>query len=148
MLMLRRNEKDFIIRHDIKYQDKFNKNHTKLMNNLASLNDLMKTEDISIENMSKLEKLFLKYKEGVNKLIQKQIMIGLDPKSGLYGNLRKSVHSAEDIIKKSELFELQTLMLTLRRNEKDFMLRRAEKYLDKFNKNYVTDLTQQGTKIA
>jgi methyl-accepting chemotaxis protein len=145
MLMLRRNEKDFIMRHDLKYQDKFNKNHQKLMKDLTQLTELMDKEAISIQNMDTLEKLFNEYRDSVNRLIQMQIKIGLDSKSGLYGTLRKSVHAAEEIINKNELYELKSLMLTLRRNEKDFMLRRAEKYLDKFSKNYTKTVAFVGS---
>ena len=39
MLMLRRNEKDFLARKQLKYVDKFNQNHASLMNQAHSLSE-------------------------------------------------------------------------------------------------------------
>ncbi len=69
---------------------------------------------------------------GVVKLQQE---IGLDPKSGLYGELRSAVHNVESLVAEHNVPELMVLMLQLRRNEKDFMLRRDLSYLNKFDSN-------------
>lgn len=66
--------------------------------------------------------------------MQKQI--GLTPTTGLYGELRLAVHQAETQLKQLNSHEMLSLMLQLRRAEKDFMLRRNDKYLDKFNKHF------------
>ncbi|MCP4695248.1 MAG: hypothetical protein GY862_00150 [Gammaproteobacteria bacterium] len=62
--------------------------------------------------------------------------IGLDEKSGAYGNLRKSIHDIENILAGLQEDSLLRNMLTLRRNEKDFMLRSVRKYVEKFEKNF------------
>ena len=62
-----------------------------------------------------------------------QVQIGLTPTTGFYGELRSSVHEAEEELKNSNSYKLLTYMLQLRRAEKDFMLRRDVKYLDKFD---------------
>ena len=69
--------------------------------------------------------------------------IGLDEKSGLKGKLRSSVHWVEDSLKEygnlpegakpQSLNSLQVEMLMLRRHEKDFMLRGADKYIQRFD---------------
>lgn len=50
---------------------------------------------------------------------------------GVEGELRKAIHSIE----KGKYSYDKVLMLTLRRNEKDFILRNDLKYVDKFSKN-------------
>ena len=65
-----------------------------------------------------------------------QKAIGLDEKSGLYGNLRAAVHKAEQLIRETGNNHLLAEMLILRRNEKDFMLRQDLTYLAKFDENF------------
>jgi methyl-accepting chemotaxis protein len=54
--------------------------------------------------------------------------LGLDQDSGLEGQLRKSVHEIESGIKTLADARLDAAMLTMRRHEKDFMLRHDAKY--------------------
>lgn len=68
-------------------------------------------------------------------VVQLREQIGLDSKSGLYGQLRTAVHNVEELLKQQQDYRLLTDMLQLRRNEKDFMLRLDLKYLDKFKAN-------------
>ena len=136
MLTLRRNEKDFLMRHNLKYREKFNKNFEKLLYDLKSANNLLSKLDLNRKSINNLLDYFNKYHELFNQMVSKQIEVGINSKSGLYGSLRESIHKAEDEIKKQNNIKLEVAMLTLRRNEKDFMLRRLEKYVDKYNKNY------------
>jgi methyl-accepting chemotaxis protein len=67
-------------------------------------------------------------------VVEQKRQLGLDEKSGLEGRLRTSVHDIESKI--TELHEptLLITMLTMRRHEKDFMLRRDRKYGDDMKK--------------
>ncbi len=56
---------------------------------------------------------------------------GLDENSGSEGALRQSVHSIEGIVKQAKMDQLQVLMLSMRRSEKDFFLREKDKYIEK-----------------
>lgn len=56
---------------------------------------------------------------------------GLTEKTGLRGKLRNAVHAIEGRLKKLGGDQKMVSMLMLRRHEKDFMLRGAQKYLDK-----------------
>ncbi|MDQ6969773.1 MAG: HAMP domain-containing methyl-accepting chemotaxis protein, partial [Mariprofundus sp.] len=60
--------------------------------------------------------------------------MGLTPKLGLRGELRNAVHQVEGNLKGFHENRLMVSMLMLRRHEKDFMLRGAEKYLKKHAK--------------
>ncbi len=66
--------------------------------------------------------------------------LGLSPDLGLQGDLRSAVKSAEDLIKQQvdaglNLDGLLVQMLTLRRHEKDYMLRKDPQYVDRFDKS-------------
>ncbi|MDH3343075.1 MAG: methyl-accepting chemotaxis protein, partial [Gammaproteobacteria bacterium] len=58
-----------------------------------------------------------------------QTKVGLDEKSGLLGALRKSVHDVEDALKKYKNDALAVKMLMMRRHEKDYLAREADKYV-------------------
>ena len=138
MLMLRRHEKDFLARNDLKYVDKFANDFKTLQKDVKKL-----TDDLDEVGLNKTKKeaadmllVLQEYGEKFNQVKDVKVKIGLDPKSGLYGALRQSVHNAEEAIYKIGDYKLARDMLMLRRREKDFMLRYDLKYLDKFNKDF------------
>ncbi len=136
ILTLRKHEKDFLMRNNIKYIDQFQKTYTQteqLLNQLSSdFIDLGQNN----ENLKSMAVLLNQYQGSFLKLTEVQKSTGLNPKDGLYGELRGAVHKAESLLKESNQIQLTADMLMLRRNEKDFMLRSAEKYRGKFLKNF------------
>lgn len=135
MLMLRRNEKDFLARKDLKYKDKFQKNFETMQARTSSLSGALDGVGIDSAPAIAVAGVFDGYQANFNDLVALQQKIGLHAKDGLYGSLRKAVHNAETEIKALDDQRLRADMLQLRRNEKDFMLRHTMKYLGKFNKN-------------
>jgi len=144
MLMLRRREKDFLARKDLKYRDKFNKDYAVMMTNIDRLDSRVIQYEFNKQNVSDLKGALGDYNTVFAEIIAIQQKIGLNPKDGLYGDLRKAVHGAEKEIKAVNNYELLTHMLMLRRNEKDFMLRDNTKYIGKFEKNYAKLFTALG----
>ncbi|MBT4838167.1 MAG: methyl-accepting chemotaxis protein [Methylococcales bacterium] len=145
MLMLRRNEKDFLARNNLKYLKKFEKNHQKILQDLQFLESILKNNDLSLEKVTLATAIFNQYKVNFITLTETQKLVGLDHQSGLQGRLRKSVHQVESKIKVEKNDILMAQMLMLRRREKDFLLRFDLKYLKKFNKDinkFQTLLTQ------
>ena len=135
MLMLRRHEKDFLARNDLKYVKKFDSTFNKLKTEIGKLeNELLAVGINSAQAITLLENFSI-YNESFHKVVTSQKKIGLHSKDGLYGSLRDAVHQAESYIKALNDQMLRANMLQLRRNEKDFMLRLNLKYLEKFNKN-------------
>ena len=85
MLMLRRHEKDFFLRKDMKYLDKFKQGVMDFQNHLAELGgDVNKKKEI-------LEKL-KEYESGFKRVVAIQQKIGLNEKDGLLGKLRDAIH--------------------------------------------------------
>ena len=134
VLQLRRNEKDFLARKDLKYVESFKKRVAILKSELSHLENTFESASTDISNVNSLQKVIADYEKDFLELVDIQKEIGLTPKDGLYGTLRSAVHDAEEILGKNN-YQLLSEMLQLRRNEKDFMLRLDEKYLTRWKDN-------------
>jgi len=137
ILQLRRNEKDFIARKDLKYFAKFNSNMKALQSQVNQLKLDFASSGLSLTEFSNMQSVLTKYHQHFKDLAAMQQKIGLHAKDALYGELRGAVHDVEELIGKDN-FQLRSGMLQLRRNEKDFMLRLDDKYVDKLKKMPVT----------
>jgi len=137
MLMLRRNEKDFLARKNLKYVKKFDENVGHLRENLNSLEQDLIEEGLETGRTVDFWTGVQEYQQKFNALVKLDQKIGLTPKTGLYGELRLAVHDVEESLKsENELLMLKD-MLMLRRHEKDFMLRLDLKYPKKFDQDLV-----------
>lgn len=134
-LELRKSEKDFLQRNELKYVERFNKSYKELTQQnkeiLVTLNDLgMETKNIlSFIEISK------KYNEIFQEIVKIDLVIGLDENSGLRKELRASVHKVQEDVKSSNDYIMLTSILELRKDEKDFFLRKDLKYVKNFEKN-------------
>lgn len=135
ILELRRNEKDFLARKDDKYVDKYNNRYQKLSADIAELKALFVQYDLTTNEIDGLANATAKYREHFMALVAQQKRIGYHPKDGFYGELRDAAHQIEEQVKGGDP-SLTIMLLQLRRNEKDFMLRLDTKYVDKFTGNF------------
>ncbi len=136
LLTLRRNEKDFLSRKKSKYLQRFMQNANTLNRTLSTLKLLLANESLTSTHIDIFTTQLDKYKEKFITLGSLQQQIGLTPTDGLYGELRQMVHRAEQELSTLQRPSLMVAMLMLRRHEKDFMLRKQEKYVIKFIKQY------------
>jgi methyl-accepting chemotaxis protein len=67
-------------------------------------------------------------------LVAAETKLGLNEKLGLTGALRAAVHDVETKLKQLDEPRLTSAMLMMRRHEKDFMLRRDQKYVGELKK--------------
>lgn len=134
-LNLRKHEKDFIMRKNVKYIEKFDSTFNKTMQLVKQLDSNLIDIEADTSQVAKITSLLKAYRQNFIDFTDMQKKIGLNSKDGLYGSLRKAVHNVESQLKKYKQIQLTADMLMLRRNEKDFMLRLAEKYQAKFLKN-------------
>ena len=134
ILELRRDEKDFLARKDLKYFDHFNQKMANLQRDLGSLANAFDDLNIQQQETNTLKNVLREYAQHFTALVELQKRIGLTPQDGLYGDLRTKVHNVEEKIGTQDYFLLSG-MLQLRRNEKDFMLRNDEKYIARLNTN-------------
>ena len=140
-LKLQQNEKDFLLRELSNkqfYEISQSKYITDFTNNLA---EATKTIDSIRKNIVSDEKIIsdLNTITGLVNDYQKHfanLVLLLREKGfkdyGKIGDMRKAIHNVEEAISNSN--ELLVHMLSLRRHEKDYLLRKDLKYYDKFNK--------------
>ena len=136
VLTLRKHEKDFFARKDTKYGDKFTNAVIQTQTGIAQLEAALAHQQLASSQAETLSGLVTDYGAIFERIVMLQTEIGLDAQSGLYGSLRVAVHDIETLAADAEQYEILFHMLMLRRNEKDFMLRRDSKYIAQFEKNY------------
>lgn len=137
VLLLRKNEKDFFGRKDIQYVEKHKQTHDQIDGMIPRLESIFKKYDVPVASLEGFDRNLNQYQLAFNEVVQLQQEIGLTPKTGLYGTLRTAVHNIESMLKEYDQLSLQVAMLQLRRNEKDFMLRREMSYVETFDSNIV-----------
>jgi methyl-accepting chemotaxis protein len=131
MLQLRRSEKDFLLRKDTKYRDKSEKIFSATHPLIESMEQRLTETTISTSELSAIKKGLREYEKQFNRLIEVYVEKGLHKNAGVYGKLRADTHALESELAANNDFESHVALLTLRRHEKDFILRSDEKYIDK-----------------
>jgi methyl-accepting chemotaxis protein len=132
-LQERRSEKDFFLRTKLKYAKRHAATAEAMTPNFEALMELSHTA----EDRARIEEMqveFSKYVAQFVKVVEARKVIGLTSKEGLRGKLRKAVHEAEVEIKNMNLPILEAALLSMRRSEKDFMLRLDAKYVGRLEK--------------
>ena len=132
---LRRDEKDFIARKQVKYLQRYQSDNEELSQRIDSLMAVFIGYGLSTSELTKLRTNIKQYNHHFSRLSDQQKIIGLHPEDGLYGELRNAAHKIE-IAVKALPSDILVHLLQLRRDEKDFMLRRDLKYVKKFNRHY------------
>lgn len=87
VLMLRRHEKDFMLRLDMKYPERLNNTVSALAADVRAL---------SLINEAELLNLLSAYQQAFSAYVAGRQRIGLDQNSGLQGEMRAAVHQTEE----------------------------------------------------
>lgn len=139
MLQCRRNEKDFLLRHDKKYLELLQKNVSRLGGEAQRIKELaalagytaMEKEAAGISNLS------ARYQEAFTQVVVNWEKMGLDHNSGLQGKFRRDVHLLTDFTARFHTDELYRELLFIRRWEKDFLRTGMEKYAGRLEASIV-----------
>ncbi|WP_168192881.1 methyl-accepting chemotaxis protein [Undibacter mobilis] len=144
LLEARRAEKDFLLRHDLKYAETHAALRKSVLADIEHLRHDAHEADLDkvTANADNLVKGLETYFGHFRDLTAQMVALGLDENSGLSGTLRKSVRALESRIAAVGDNALMVTVLTIRRHEKDFMLRRAPSYIESVKKS-VAMLVQQ-----
>jgi methyl-accepting chemotaxis protein len=136
MLEARRNEKNFQQRRNESYA----KGHAELVvainrdfDRLQMLTRAGGMGDLS-EKIRIAHDGFAGYARDFAALVSAEVKLGLNETLGLSGSLRAAVHDIEAKLKEIDNPRLTSWMLMMRRHEKDFMLRRDQKYAGELKK--------------
>ena len=143
-LELRKHEKNFLFYKQQEALTSFDKDFKQLSTKIKKLQEVMQKQGITTAQIEHFHTLITNYNNNFSEVVRLQQQIGLNPKDGLYGKLRNAVHEVEELLKEQDNFELLSVMLQLRRAEKDFMLRFDAKYLTRFN-NLISTFKQKIT---
>jgi methyl-accepting chemotaxis protein len=136
MLEARRAEKDFQLRRDESYSKRQSEASAGIDRDLEKLKSMVKSGGSSaiLAKVETVQRGFANYAKNFADLAQAEIKLGLNEKLGLTGSLRGAVHDIETKLKEFDDPRLTSAMLMMRRHEKDFMLRRDEKYVGELQK--------------
>ena len=138
VLTLRRHEKDFLMRSDMAYVEKYSQSMQKLQQDIKQLSESMKDQDIDTQALQTFATQTSAYQQRFEELVAKANSVGLDHQSGYYGALRKAAHELENQFKQVQNDKAMVSLLQLRRAEKDFMLRSDLKYVATFEQEMLT----------
>lgn len=128
-LLVRRREKDFFLRLDEKYIGSYNNDMDATIEILEQI--LAVSSDNAINSAAtELETAFEEHKQQFNLVATNWKEVGLNTESGLYAEMQVAVHGIEDELPKYGIEALTIKMLMMRRHEKDFMMRVANKDSD------------------
>jgi len=134
LLQMRRSEKNFLMRNDPAYA----REHGELRKRVeASLDGLRRTSGEGSRHGDEIRRIatgVADYATTFEKLVEVRQRLGLDADKGVEGELRKAAHALEKEVKAFADPTLDLLLLQMRRHEKDYMLRRDEKYVADFEK--------------
>ena len=138
ILLMRRNEKDFLVRRDDKYNAAFIQTLKQFDDKVAALRSVAKNADLNAidDDLSAISANVHTYGDLFAQIHDIEKRLGLNEESGLQGDLRAAVHKAETVFAALSEDKLSKDMLMLRRNEKDFLLRSTTKYVEAFDANY------------
>lgn len=122
-------EQSFLLHKDMTAVEKFQKAVGEVRIGLDGLKASATGELVGqTENLAEGLKI---YEEAFAALVADNQNLGLDQDSGLEGAMRSAVHSIEQRLEAVEEPAIRASMLTLRRHEKDFILRGNAAYLEK-----------------
>ncbi len=134
MLQCRRNEKDFLLRRNVKYLDSLKSNCAALSAEaqaVAKLAEAIGNEEETRE-ANEIVRLAGEYQKAFEGLVTAWQRKGLDHKSGLQGTFRGSAHKLAKAMPEYEVNDLYIALLQLRRYEKDYARAGSDKYKKKF----------------
>jgi len=132
-LGMRRAEKDFLLRKKDKYVKKYLNATNQADQTLLELANNPAASMVA-EKIKNLTTGIAEHKQQFLKVVELNKTIGLDEKSGLQGQLRQAIRTAEAKLKTINRDTLTVTMLMMRRHEKDFILRGKEKYIARIAK--------------
>lgn len=135
MLSARRAEKDFLLyRNEFGFDEAKSRYITQVQTHVADIREYMAqirglTDDPAAHRYTAaIEKAAAEYEAGLMKVVALYRQLGYVT-TGIEGEMRRSVHAIESIVQEGKLESLMVHLLTLRRHEKDFILRGKHLYV-------------------
>ncbi|PSU35000.1 methyl-accepting chemotaxis protein [Photobacterium lutimaris] len=146
LLILRRYEKDFLARLDASYVERFNQKQIELNARLGKIKEsLAQYNDANNAEFDQVMASLNNYANQFNIIADQTTLLGLTPSEGLRGNIRSAANNTEELLLTNNDEKLYRLLLTLRRNEKDFLITKDLNHVSAFNNNLDSFLSALAT---
>lgn len=132
ILQVRRSEKDFVARLDMKYVVRVN----EYLDKAYVLAEEVKSQSHISEAIEKTEEAMVEiqnYRQSFGNVAKAYEEKGLTENDGLQGAFRTAAHELEDGVKNFTVRNGMVDYLFMRRHEKDYMLRGTSKYVDRLH---------------
>ena len=140
VLEIENNIHHFSIRKQSKFvKFAFDKNND-LKKHIKDLEKMALSENLNINNLHKISLLQNQYNTLFTKLYQIEEEIGLSHDTGLRAKMRIEIHKVEAFFKHTGNLQMQKHILSIRRIEKDFLLRKNLLYVNEHEKK-IKELT-------
>lgn len=144
LLNLRRNEKDFLMRKDLKYRAKFQNNISLFNQQLSLLNQELSDLSIAVPELDKLPVAMTNYQQKMMALISAYEVQGLDTSQGIYRDFLSSSEEMNKLVVEkdinapalSELIQTAKLFVLTGNSEYATLY---QQQLAKYNAQFVAD---------
>lgn len=127
-LFLRRYEKDFTISKKLSLIDLFHEHGQSSLRIIDEMKMTMASDSIR-SSLDRMTSKIQEHMQNFDLLVNDFKLVGLNEKEGFKGQMRKSAHIVEGYLNEDGLSQFMQVFLMIRRYEKDFLLRKSEKYL-------------------
>ena len=134
-LETRRDEKDFLLRRDMKYANEAKAEADKTARHAQDLAKISETSPVA-DRIQAIVTGMTRYHEQFDVLTASMEKAGLDEDSGYQGALRKAAHGVEEMVDEGVDPSLWARVLLLRRHEKDYLLRGDAEHMQEAETEY------------
>jgi len=133
LLEERRDEKNFFLRSDMKYVERYEKTAESVFSILERIKDSQRrSEERALTD--EVHAAFVKYKDGFKRAVVSMQKYGLTPEDGQQGAMRGPVREVETMLKRYNNLSLINSMSVMRMLEKNFQLRADSGYVNQHAK--------------
>ncbi len=136
MKALTKSSVDFLEYRSDAYEDKFQKNYKTLNSQIVEFKNSLTELEIETGSIDKVSKSIATYKKNFDAVVAIQKQLGYTPKDGLNKQLSSAVRKAELFAKRMQDQDIYSMVLTLRKIEKSFLITHDKKFLKKFKRSY------------
>jgi len=137
IIQCRRDEKNFLMELDNKHVESLESHYAMVMEDAVAINEIADksgADDLSLKT-KEIEKYGEAYIKEFKKVAAAWETKGLDHESGLQGEFVTAARDLEATLENNSDKDLQILLLTVRRDEKNYLIRGDEKYVDNTRNN-------------
>ncbi len=131
MAAIRDAEKNFLLRHQERFADEVDR-HLQSMHDKVTR--LATVDQQSGQTANQLQALMNSYEQSFRAVADAWRAMGLDENSGIQGAFRQKIHRLHELSAQYDVDHLFTVLLQIRRNEKDLALRHDPAYRERVRK--------------